>query len=179
MNIRTAQPDDAEALLAIYRPYVEHTAITFEYDVPSVEEFRQRIIDHLAHFPYLVAEENGVAVGYAYVGKFQERAAYQWSVETSIYLAPDHRHQGIGSALHAALEATCRKRGFKNMYACISYIDPEDEYLTLDSVHFHERMGYRMVGRFIQCGKKFGRWYDMVWMEKLIGSHEPDAENSK
>jgi L-amino acid N-acyltransferase YncA len=171
MNIRTATPDDAEALLSIYRPYVEHTAISFEYEVPSVEEFRQRIVDHLEHFPYLVAEEGDRILGYAYVGKFQERAAYQWSVETSIYVAQGLHRQGIGSRLLTALEEACRDKGIQNMYACISYVEPEDEYLTHDSVLFHERMGYRMVGRFLKCGRKFGRWYDIVWMEKLIGNH--------
>lgn len=175
LTIRTATPDDAEALLAIYRPYVERTAITFEWEVPTVDDFRGRIVDHLAHYPYLVAEKGGRAVGYAYVGEFHERAAYQWSVETSIYLDINHRHEGLGTVLHAALEQACRQRGYQNMYACISYIDPEDEYLTQDSVRFHHRMGYRLVGRFIQCGKKFGRWYDMVWMEKLIGPHETES----
>lgn len=171
MNIRTATPADAESLLLIYRPYVEQTAITFECEVPTVEQFRQRIAQHLLHYPYLVAEEDARPVGYAYVGAFQERAAYQWSVETSIYVARDKRRLGIGHRLYAALEDECRRRGFQNMYACISYTDHEDEYLTLGSVRFHEREGYRLVGRFVKCGRKFDRWYDMVWMEKLIGPH--------
>lgn len=178
MNIRKATPEDAEALLEIYRPYVEHTAITFEYDVPTVEEFRQRIVNITRSYPYLVAEENGTVVGYAYVGPFKDRAAYQWSVETSIYLSPDYKRHGIGKKLYSQLEKICAKMGIQNMYACISYVDPEDEYLTLDSVRFHEHLGYRMVGRFIKCGLKFNRWYDMVWMEKLIGDHQVIPNNS-
>lgn len=184
IKIRNATPDDAAALLAIYAPYVEHTAITFEYDVPTVEEFRQRIVDISARYPYLVAErlrvgeqssgmdEAGLAVGYAYASAFKERAAYQWSVETSIYVDKKQKHQGIGRLLHDALEAALRRQGILNMNACISYIDPEDEYLTLDSVRFHSRMGYKQVAHFHQCGRKFGRWYDMIWMEKMIGEHK-------
>lgn len=171
MKIRNANSGDAAALLAIYSPYVEHTAITFEYDVPTEEEFRARIVSISSRYPYLVAEDNDRILGYAYASAFKERAAYQWSVETSIYVAFDARRQGIGLFLHEALEAALKERGILNMNACISYISPEDEYLTLDSVRFHERLGYSKVAHFHQCGLKFGRWYDMIWMEKIIGEH--------
>ena len=173
IQIRKATPHDAAALLAIYAPYVEKTAITFEYDVPTEAEFRQRIEDISSRYPYLVAEdETGQAVGYAYASAFKERAAYQWAVETSIYVDEQQKHQGIGRLLHDALEAALRRQGILNMNACISYIDPEDEYLTLDSVLFHSRLGYHQVAHFHQCGRKFGRWYDMIWMEKMIGEHK-------
>ena len=172
MTIRKATPEDAERLLAIYTPHIEDTAITFEYDVPTVEEFRQRIKDTLREYPYLVAEDDGRIIGYAYAGPLKRRAAYQWAVETSIYLDKDYRGKGFGTVLQEALEEALRQRGILNLYACISYIDPEDEYLSLDSVRFHEHMGFQLAARFHQCGKKFGRWYDVVWMEKIIGEHE-------
>lgn len=165
-------PEDAAALLSIYAPYVEKTAVTFEYDVPSEEAFSQRMETISARYPYLVAEADGRVVGYAYASTFKDRAAYQWSVETSIYVATTERGRGIGRQLHEALERALRSQGILNMNACISYIEPEDEYLTLDSVRFHQHLGYQKVAHFHQCGKKFGRWYDMIWMEKIIGEHQ-------
>ena len=172
IRIRPAKPEDAEKLLAIYAPYVEQTAITFEYEVPTVEEFRERIHNTLKKYPYLVAEQGGEPVGYAYVGPFHDRPAYDWAVETSIYVDQNKKRMGIGKKLHEALEEELRNRGFLNMNACIAYPAQEDEYLTRNSVEFHAHLGYRMVGRFHQCGYKFNRWYDMVWMEKHIGAHQ-------
>lgn len=195
--IRSATPDDAEAILAVYRPYVENTAITFEYDVPALGLFRARIIHTLQRFPYLVAEEcqketntdkshtTGCILGYAYASPFKDRAAYQWAVETSIYVDSSLRHSGIGSALHQALEDALSQQGILNLNACIAYPPtPLDkpvgtecaeeaacDYLPSDSVAFHLRMGYRPVAHFHRCGKKHGLWYDMIWMEKLIGNH--------
>ena len=163
---------DAEALLAIYAPYVEQTAITFEYDVPTVDEFRRRIEEVSKRYPWLVAVDGTRIVGYAYASAFQKRAAYQWAVETSIYVDRNERGRGIGRRLHEALEEALKQQGILNMNACIAYTEQEDEYLTLDSVRFHERLGYSRVARFHKCGKKFGRWYDMIWMEKLIGEHK-------
>ncbi|SDA53909.1 phosphinothricin acetyltransferase [Butyrivibrio sp. INlla18] len=174
-QIRIATPEDAKELLDIYRYYVENTAITFEYDVPSVEEFRGRIERVLKKFPYLVVEGDGKIYGYAYVSPFKERAAYQWAVETSIYVAKDARRDGLGRMLYEELEKRLKEMGILNLNACIGYPNgAEDEHLTYDSVKFHEKMGYSMVGEFHQCGYKFGRWYNMVWMEKLIGEHVND-----
>lgn len=171
VTIRPAVPDDAPALLNIYRPYVEHTAITFEYEVPSEEEFRRRIAHTLERYPYLVTVQDGRPVGYAYAGPFQERAAYDWSVELSIYVAQDHRRSGIGGKLYRTLEEELRRMRIQNLEACIAVPAVSDEYLDRSSVEFHAHLGYRMVGEFERCGYKFGRWYSMVWMEKLIGDH--------
>lgn len=171
MSIRDAIPSDAEAMLAIYAPYVEQTAITFEYDVPTLDDFRQRLLKVQTKYPWIVAEDKGRIVGYAYAGAFGERAAYQWAVETSIYVDRSMKRCGIGRRLHEALEERLKAQGILNMNACIAFIEPEDEYLTQDSVRFHERLGYDKVGHFHQCGKKFGRWYDVIWMEKIIGEH--------
>lgn len=166
--MRIATPADAAELLEIYAPYVRETGITFEYEVPSVEEFAGRIERTLARFPYLVAcdEATGAALGYAYVGAFKSRAAYDWAVETSIYVDRAARGRRVGSLLHDALERACRAMGVRNLEACITHPDEGG------SIGFHERMGYRMVGRFEKCGYKLGVWRDMVWMEKHIGEHE-------
>lgn len=171
VTIRSVSLADAAALRAIYAHYVEHTAITFEYETPSVEEFAARIQRTIQRYPYLVACIADQPVGYAYAGTFKDRDAYQWACETTIYAAHDCRRAGIGRALYTALERELTRMGILNLYACIGYPTREDEYLTLDSVRFHERMGYTTCGHFARCGYKFGRWYDMVWMEKLIGPH--------
>lgn len=174
IRIRVASPDDAAALLAIYAPYVEETAITFEYRTPSAEEFRGRIREVQKKYPYLTAERDGRPVGYAYVSPFKERAAYNWAVETSVYVDRAEKRGGVGRRLYAALEACLRAQGILNVNACIAYPAAEDPYLTRDSVAFHEACGYRMAGRFHECASKFGRWYDMVWMEKSLGAHPSD-----
>lgn len=171
LQIRFATEKDTPALLNIYAPYVEQTAITFEYTVPSVEEFRTRMRAIQARYPYLIAEKDGQLLGYAYVSPFHDRAAYDWAVETSIYVDRKQKRQGIGQKLYEALEQALTHQNILNVNACIAYADEEDARLTQDSVRFHERLGYRMVGRFHQCGYKFDRWYDMVWMEKSIGAH--------
>ena len=176
ITIRTAALPDAERLLEIYRPYVEETAITFEYDVPTIDEFRGRMTRVLEKYPYLVAERDGTIVGYAYAGPFVGRAAYDWSVETTIYLDRAVRRQGIGKALYTALETVLGAMGILNLNACIGYPETEDAYLTRNSVEFHAHLGYQWVGQFHNCGYKFGRWYHMVWMEKMLGEHpvQPD-----
>ena len=170
--IRSASVNDAEALLNIYAYYVENTAITFEYEVPTVEEFQQRIANTLKKYPYLVAEKEGTILGYAYAGVFKNRAAYDWSAEMTIYLKYDAVKCGLGRMLYEALETEMKKRGFLNLYACIGYPIEEDEYLTRNSAEFHAHLGYQTVGEFHKCGYKFGRWYNMIWMEKLLGEHK-------
>lgn len=177
ISIRPATPDDASSLLALYAPYVEQTAITFEYEVPSLKEFRHRIAHTLTRYPYLLAESDGDILGYAYTSPFVGRAAYDWCAETSIYINMTNRHQGIGRALYEALERISRAQNIQNLCACIGVPDgPDDETLTHNSIDFHAHMGYRLVGTFERCGYKFGRWYNMAWMEKHIGEHPAHAE---
>lgn len=182
--LRVATAEDAGALVGIYAPYVRETAITFEYDVPSVEEFAGRVAVTLERYPYLVAYEptctdgsaaqeegpvdasaHGRILGYAYAGPFHARPAYDWAVETSIYVARDARGRRVGTRLLDALEGALAAQGVTNAEACIAVPDQGG------SVGFHERRGYRMVGRFEKCGFKQGRWWDMVWMERLIAPH--------
>lgn len=171
--LRIARPEDAEELLALYAPYVEKTAISFEWEVPSAEEFRNRIRRTLQKYPYLLACQNGEILGYTYTGPFVGRAAYGWAAETTIYLKEGHKKQGIGKALYTALESLSKAQNILSLNACIGYPEKEDGYLTLNSVRFHEHMGYSMVGKFHNCGYKLGNWYHMVWMEKQIGNHLP------
>lgn len=169
--IRVARLEDAAELLAIYAPYVEKTAITFEYETPSLEEFRARMEKTLKKYPYIVAEKDGEILGYAYIGAFVGRAAYERSAETTIYLKESKRKTGLGRRLYQAIEDIARVQGIINLNACIGATETEDEHLTNNSVQFHAHLGYGMVGCFHKCGYKFGRWYDMVWMEKLLGEH--------
>lgn len=171
IQIRIANIHDTEALLEIYAPYVKDTAITFEYEVPTVQEFRGRISHIQKRYPYLVAELDGEILGYAYAGAFHQRAAYDWAVETSIYVKRECRGMGIGRELYEALEKILAEQKILNLNACIAYPAEEDEYLTKDSVNFHSHFGYQLVGEFHQCGFKFHRWYNMVWMEKHLGIH--------
>lgn len=176
ISIRTATADDAEALLNIYAYYVEHTVISFEYDVPTIEEFRGRIAKTLQSFPYLVVEKDGKIKGYAYAGPFVGRPAYGWCAELTIYLERNAKKCGYGRMLYEALEKELKEMGYLNLYACIGYTDVEDEYLNNNSQQFHEHMGFELVGTFHNCGHKFGRWYHMIWMEKIIGNHEGQAK---
>lgn len=166
--IRSATTADAEALAAIYAPYVHDTAITFELDPPTATEFARRIEATLEHYPYLVAELDGAIVGYAYAGTFKAREAYAISAELSVYVDGSKRGKGVGKVLYNALERELSAMGVTNLYACIAYPRIEDEYLTFASVRFHERMGFEIVGRFHGCARKFNRLYDMVWMEKIL-----------
>ena len=169
--IRIATVNDAKELLDIYAPYVTETAITFEYDVPSPEEFQARIRDILRKYPYIIAEQGGEILGYAYTHAFVGRAAYDRSVETTIYLKKGKTKMGVGRMLYETLERISKAQNILNMNACIGYPEVEDEHLTLNSVQFHEHLGYRMVGTFHNSGYKFNTWSHMVWMEKIIGEH--------
>ena len=174
--IRFARPEDAEALAAIYAPYVQKTAITFEYEPPTVEEFRRRIEAVQRRYPYLVAQEDGATLGYCYASAFKGRAAYDWAAETSIYVRMDAHRRGLGRRLYAVLEDLLRAQGILDMLASIALPEQEDEYLTLDSVRFHSALGFRELARFPDIGSKFGRWYSMVWMDKVLGAHRPEPK---
>ena len=171
ISIRFAKPEDAKELLKIYAYYVTDTAISFETEVPSEEEFKLRIEEVLKSYPFIVACKDDEILGYAYLHSFVGRKAYELSAETTIYLNPDKKKMGIGKKLYSVLEDIAKEQNITNLYSCIGYVDKEDEYLNNNSVQFHEHIGFRMVGKFENCGHKFGRWYHMVWMEKIIGEY--------
>ena len=158
-------------------PYVEKTAISFKTLQPSYEDFVARITNTLKLYPYLVLCVNGNSVGYAYAGPFHSRSAYAWSCETSIYLRDTFCKMGLGRMLYQALEDKLRAQGILNMCACISVTDQPDPYVNNNSYEFHQHLGFRLVGRFLKSGQKFGRWYDIVWMEKSLGEHKRNTRS--
>lgn len=169
LSARNVKTEDAAALAEIYRPYVENTAISFEYAAPDTAEFKRRIAEITRAYPYVVAVCNGKITGYAYASEFKTREAYNGCAEVTVYVDENSRGQGIGSFLYAVLERKLRAQGIKHAYACIAYPDQaEDATLTKDSVNFHYAMGYSICGYFKDCGFKFGRNYSMVWMEKTL-----------
>lgn len=166
IEIRSARLEDAAELVAIYAPYVEKTAITFETQVPTVDEFASRIEKTVGKFPYLVAVEEGKLLGYAYASTYYARAAYDWTVELSVYIQQEARGKGIGSMLYDALEEELTARGFKNFLACIALPNPA-------SISLHEKRGYEQVAHFKKVGYKFGSWHDIVWLQKsLVGEND-------
>ncbi|HFU4011204.1 TPA: N-acetyltransferase family protein [Streptococcus suis] len=168
IEIRSARIEDAADLVAIYAPYVEKTAITFETQVPTVSEFASRIEKTLEKFPYLVAVEEGALVGYAYASSYYARAAYDWTVELSVYIQQEARGKGIGTMLYDALEEELIVRGFKNLLACIALPNPA-------SLALHEKRGYEQVAHFKKVGYKFDTWHDIVWLQKsLVGKQNED-----
>ncbi len=166
--LRPAVPDDAAALLALYRPIVLETAISFEIEPPSVEEFRQRIVASTARWAWLVAEEASTPVAYAYASSHRTRAAYRWSVETSIFVGASHRGRGLGTALYDRLLRTVAALGYCNAYAGITL--PNDASIAL-----HRGVGFEHVGVFRNVGRKFGRWHDVSWWQRPLRD-EPPAE---
>ncbi|KAF1301315.1 MULTISPECIES: GNAT family N-acetyltransferase [Enterococcus] len=163
-KIRVAKPADAAELLAIYAPYVTETAITFEYTLPTLAEFQQRIADTLIRYPYLVAEdEMGKIVGYAYAGTYKSRAAYDWTVEVTVYVCQTIRAKGIGSALYQALETQLERQGVVQATACVTGGNEQ-------SIAFHEKRGYQLVATFPKVGYKFDQWYDIVWLQKTLNA---------
>ena len=168
LTIRDAQIEDAQRLLEIYSYYVLNTAVSFEYDVPSLDEFKERIKNIKNKYPYLVCEKAGKIIGYVYAGAYSERAAYDWTVATSIYVDKDCRRNGAGALLYKELEKRLKQMGIVNLLAGVAFCKNEDEYLTHDSPKFHLKQGYSEVAHMKGVGKKFDRWYDLKWYQKKI-----------
>lgn len=158
---RIAVEADVPQILSIYAPYVRDTTVTFEYDVPTETEFLERFRGITRDFPWLVWEEDGEILGYAYAARPFERSAYRWCAEPSIYLKSTAQGQGIGRKLYLALEELLKLQGYQVLLALIT---GENE----GSCRFHEKLGYTLVGDIPLCGMKFGRWLNVFWMEKRI-----------
>ena len=168
--IRLATSNDAAGILEIYAPYIANTSFTFETEVPSVEEFAERINTYLINWPWLVCEVEGKIAGYAYATKHRERVAYQWSIESSIYIHDDFQKAGIGRALYTAMFVILRKQGFRNVYAVINL--PNEK-----SVAFHERLGFTYFATYEQVGYKLGKWKNVGWWRLILNEFgdEPAA----
>ena len=171
ITLRMATIEDAPVLAEIYAPYVQNTAISFEYEPPSNGVFAGRIAEVLDRFPYLAAVRGEEILGYAYAHPYGVRKAYSHSVELSVYIRRDCRGLGLGRMLYEAMEVLLKAQNVTNLYVLVAGVDTEDEYLTHDSQKFHLAMGYEYVGKLHKAGYKFGRWYDMITMEKLIAPH--------
>lgn len=168
MLIREVSLEDAARLAEIYSHYVLNTAVSFEYEAPTADEFRQRIEKITAKFPYLVCEKDGRIAGYAYAGEYSSRSAYSWTAAMSIYVDKDYRRQGIGSLLYKEIEPKLKAMGIVNLLAGSAYSEEEDEYLTHASCEFHKNQGYTEVAHMKSIGRKFDRWYDLKWFQKEI-----------
>ena len=165
--IRFADPArDAADILAIYAPYIEKTAVTFETEVPSLQAFTQRVAGIAADFPYLLLEIDGELAGYAYAHKQAERAAFGWNAELSIYLKEGFTGMGLGRALYRLLEELLQMQGYINFYGVITSSNA-------GSIALHEKMGYRLIGTHERTGYKFGAWHGVVWMHRRAHEHKP------
>jgi L-amino acid N-acyltransferase YncA len=161
MKIRSAAAADAPAILSIYAPIVRDTIISFETEVPSVEEIAERIDTTVKTHPYLLAEVNGAVAGYAYAGRHRARSAYKWSADVTVYVASQARRTGVARALYGRLLPALAERGFHAAFAGIALPNPA-------SVGLHEAMGFSPVGIYREVGFKSGRWCDVGWWQRLL-----------
>lgn len=166
--IREATLYDVPAILEIYRPYILETAYTFECEVPAMEVFYQRFLRIWEDHPWLVWEERGQVLGYAYGEPAFQRAAYQWAADIAIYIREDQVGRGIGRKLYEAVEGILRRQGYILIYAVVTSANT-------GSCAFHKAMGYHEAARFPDCGWKFGQWYSTIWFEKRLRDEEPKA----
>jgi len=160
-TIRDATPEDGAACAAIYAPYVSETAITFEYEPPTPAEMAERIAKAQHQHAWVVAEDDGRVVGYAYGGRYKERAAYRWACEVSVYLEPGRRRGGTGRALYETLFERLRGRGFRTAVAGMTLPNPASEGL-------HRALGFEPIGVYRGIGWKHGRWHDVAWTQKAL-----------
>ena len=165
-TIRFAQTADAAVLLSIYKPYVEETSISFEYEPPSLAEFTRRVEEIAAFYPYLIYEEAGEILGYAYGHRQMERAAYQWNAETAVYVDRSCRRRGIGAALYAALLPLLEAQGVRNVFGVV--VGGNE-----GSIALHRRFGFSEAARFPASGYKQGQWWDTIWFGKTFGDGAP------
>jgi len=168
-TIRSATARDAASLLEIYTPFVTATAVSFELSPPAVSEFADRIERAVAGWAWLLAERGGRTLGYAYAGPHRARAAYRWSLETSVYIAPGVKGQGVGSALYQALMPRLAERGYCNAYAAITL--PNEASIAL-----HQRTGFEPIGTFRRVGRKFGQWHDVSWWHLTLREAPPEGD---
>ena len=171
MRVRLATPEDAAAILEIYKTYIENTRVTFEIEVPTVEAFKERMERITAWFPWIVCEIDGKIAGYAYGSKHGERAAYRWSVDLSVYIEEKYHRYGLGTALYTALLELLRKQGYFTAYAGVSTPN-------LKSEAFHRGFGFRNLGEFKNAGYKLGAWCGVSWYEMVLNEYVSEPEET-
>lgn len=170
IRIRDARAEDAGAIAAIYTPHVTRGVASFEEQAPTADDMRGRIANAGDTYPWIVAEDDGVVIGYAYAGRFRERSAFRWVVETTVYVADTAQRRGVGRLLYQALLDLLRDQGFTQAIAAISL--PNDA-----SIKLHERAGFRRAGVYRQAGWKLGRWIDVgFWQAQLREPGSPPDE---
>lgn len=172
LTIRKAIASDAQAIYDIYQYYRDNTAVSLNPVTPSLIDCENLINSTVSTYPFLVAEMEGVIVGFTYCKPYRAEKAFAWSVETRIYVDKDALEQGVGTALHQTLENICKTQGICNLYLCITYSAEIDKYRNDTSLVFHEKMGYRKEGEFENCGYKDGHWFSQYWMQKNINRHQ-------
>ena len=171
IKLRMIKEDDIREVLSIYRPYVTNTPISFEYTVPSYRKFTKRVHKITATYPWIVAEINHQIVGYAYTGRFRERAAFAWDAEFSVYINEDFHGQGIGRRLYMATEEISKLQGIYNIYSLVTST-------AKNSIGFHEAMGFERAAELKNCGWKFDHWYGLIYFQKKIGDFEKVPEQT-
>ena len=169
MTIRFATPADAPALCAIYAPYVTDSVISFEYEVPTEAAFAERIRAVQRQFPYLLAEVDGRVLGYAYASGHNDRMAYQWSVNTSVYVHHEAHRQGVGRRLYGTLFEWLDKQGYINAFAGITLPNAKSEA-------FHRSFGFEHIGTYANTGYKFGAWHSVAWFQRVLRPYPPQPE---
>jgi len=168
--IRIATKEDATAMLEIYAPFILKSGITQETEVPTVEEFQDRIISNLEERPWLVCKMNNELAGYAYAGKHRERKGYQWCTEPSVYVAEKYFGRGVADALYTALFDIIKLQGYVNAYAVITL--PNDR-----SIAFHKKFGFSYLTTYKKIGYKLGQWHDVGWMQYEVNPHNNDPRD--
>lgn len=163
MLLRLAEVSDSDSILNIYKPYILNTSVTFEYTVPSSENFRKRVESILSQYPYLVCEDDGNIVAYCYAARFKERAAFGWDCELSIYMKDEYKGRGIGKALYGAVIDICELMNLRNIYGLVVYPNEASEKL-------HERFGFQLEGVLKKTGYKFGEWLDVLLLVLHLGN---------
>ena len=172
VNFRFATVEDASKILEIYKYYIENTTITFEYDVPTFVEFKERIKNTLLEYPYIVCEYKNEILGYAYAHKVWMRAAYQWDAELSVYIDKDYTGNGLGKKLYKILIEILKLQNVVNVYGCVTYPNEKSDKL-------HESFGFKKIGIFENSGYKFGKWIGVTWFHKAILEYEKKPRKLK
>lgn len=171
-KIRLAKASDSTCILEIYAPYIKDTVISFEYEVPDITAFKERMANIQSRYPYLVCEVNGDIAGYAYASRHRDREAYSWSVDASVYVAPKFHRKNIGKTLYTALFEILKLQGYYNVYAGVTVPNVKSEGL-------HEAIGFKPVGIYHNVGYKFGRWHDVKWYELKLREHAKQPDTPK
>jgi phosphinothricin acetyltransferase len=166
-TIRLIKESDSGDVLEIYKPYILDTVITFEYEVPSLEGFTRRIKAVTSEYPWLVLLLEDKIAGYAYASKHRDRTAYQWSVDSAVYLSPAVHGKGIARILYESLFSILQLQGYYNVYAGISL--PNER-----SVGFHKAMGFEEIGIYKKTGYKHGNWHNTAWFQLHLTEHRDD-----